>query len=144
MVNVMRIVITTLLASGCALPLNGTGTGSDLPLATDAGESKSETSTTDETSTPPPNGDQVTVAVCHSATLPQLGPTRAECPHGYQSGVSGIAYLSNCELLVVPVECSTCDYTCDCLLRYVALPDAGCACSQNTTGGTLVLNCPLR
>ena len=148
----MKTTILCFLAtSACSLPLNGTGPIDNSPSST------SPTSTTDaeaEAAAPPINGDLTTGDVCHSANVRGAPPlTRMQCPSGgiVEADVvnnNTVAYATTntsggCHISSAPVECSTCEYTCDCLLKYVASPDAGCTCSQDGVGSVIVISgCP--
>jgi hypothetical protein len=131
----VAILFTCLCA--CELPVNGTG---PIPENTpnDAEAPKSEAAAL------PPNGDQAQLGVCHSWNTSLDGLNRGPCKSYSEndSNVTGhIPYVNAfCQIVAAPDECSTCDYTCDCILRYTTLPDAGCTCSQSATGGVIVIS----
>jgi hypothetical protein len=116
----------------------------DFAISKDAGSS--ETSLTDDQS----RGDAPTVddappeaAICHSAVKYTNPPGCKSISETPEVANGAVAYAMGCQIVAAPVECSTCDYTCDCLLRYLELPDAGCACEQGLPSGSIIkLVCP--
>jgi hypothetical protein len=145
----VAIFLTCLCA--CELPLNGTGP-EDLPGLPPTATRDAE-APRNEAAALPPNSDQAQVAVCHStapwgqggaASLDALDRVHPPCKsYSATSSINDpntVAYVNNCQIVPAPVECSTCVYTCDCILRYTELPDAGCTCSQSTPGGVIVIS----
>jgi hypothetical protein len=149
----MRIVIATLLlASGCALPLNGTGPDDPTPAArpvarpvarlVDAGAQP------DSGTIPfnPPGGDiPLNLTACDNPPAPGYARTLpAQCVSllSYWTTVNVVYFTADgtCEL-AGQKKCA-CDYTCKCVTHDPTLGLSQCTCSQATPDSVLILNCP--
>jgi hypothetical protein len=142
----MRIAIALLLlASGCTLPLNGTGPDDPTPAArpvarlVDAGA--------DAAPFDPPGGDiPLNLPTCNNPPGPGYARTiPAQC-------VSQLSYWASVNVVIFPadgvcqlsaVDPCACDYTCKCVTQNPTL-DPQCTCSQATPDSVLILNCPLQ
>jgi hypothetical protein len=127
---------------GCELPVNGTGPIDNSPSTRPATVTDAEAPKV-EAAALPPNGDQAQLGICHSAAVRgDVNPPGCKSVSTNADVINNdlVAYAKDCQVVAVPIECSTCDYTCDCILRYTELPDAGCTCSQNATGGVIVIS----
>jgi hypothetical protein len=136
----MKTTILFLFAAGCSVPVNGLAPAD---LFDDAGHRIGDN--------PEASGDAA--PVCYSATargVAIIANNTATVPCtavGIDANVinnHAVGYIvSNpmldCSVHEAPIECSTCDYTCDCLLRYVASPGPTCVCSQAGPGAPIVL-----
>jgi hypothetical protein len=134
------ITILFLATSACSLPLNGTGPDD---LFDDAGQRIGSNDNSDAADDAAP--------VCHPAVARGVAiimgntasctavTTDANVINDHAVGYIVSNPMLDCSVHEVPVECSTCNYTCGCLLQYVATPGMPCKCSQESPGAPIVL-----